>query len=127
MKKSFLFLILSILAISLSSCASLMGNNSRRISVDSDPEGASVFVAGRYMGVTPTSASLPSYIYGGTEVVFSKPGYEDATVTVDTELQPITFLNILFPPGFIIDVATGDIVKIDSLSTTTAVQLKKTK
>jgi hypothetical protein len=56
---------------------------------------------------------LPNYIYGGKSVTVRKPGYQDQTVMVNSKFQPVALLDVLFWPGFIVDGATGSLVKID--------------
>ena len=64
-------------------------------------------------GVTPAIVTLPNYIYGGKTVTLRKRGYQDHTMVVNTKFQPIALLDIFLWPTFIIDAATGDIMKID--------------
>lgn len=97
----------------ISGCASIAGNNTRTVSVKSDPPGATILVDNQNYGRTPAVINLPSYIYGGKSVTLKKPGYEDQTKMVNSKFQPIALLNVLFWPGFLVDAATGNIVKID--------------
>lgn len=41
-------------------------------------------------------------------VSFSLPGYETKTMPVDTRIQGVTWLDILFWPGFIVDFLSGN-------------------
>lgn len=105
--------VISITFLSLNSCATIAGNNTRTVCVDSQPRGASVYVEGQRFGTTPTVITLPNYIYGGKTVVVKKEGYQDQAMLVNTKFQPCGLWNILFWPGFVIDGATGNTVKID--------------
>ena len=100
-------------AIGLSGCASIAGDNTRAVQVNSMPSGATVLVDNQEYGTTPTVVTMPSYIYGGKTVVVRKKGYNDQALQVNTSFQPIALLDILFWPSFIIDGATGSLVKID--------------
>lgn len=94
-------------------CASIAGDNTRAVKVDSTPAGAAIYVDNQQYGVTPAVITLPNYIYGGKSVTLRKAGYHDQTMMVNSKFQPIALLDILLWPTFLIDAATGDIVKID--------------
>lgn len=101
------------LAVILSSCASIAGDNTRAVSVTSKPAGAKIYVDNQQYGVTPAVITLPNYIYGGKAVTLKKKGYADQTLAVNTAFQPVAILDILLWPTFLIDGATGNLVKID--------------
>ena len=98
----------------LSGCASMFGDNTRTVSINSNPEGAAIYVDNVQYGTTPAVVSMPSYIYGGKTITFKKAGYETQSMQVNSTFQLVGLWNILnFPLGTIIDLATGDLVKID--------------
>lgn len=103
----------AIMIASLAGCASVAGDNTRQVSVKSYPAGAKIVVDNQQYGTTPAIVTLPSYIYGGKSVTLKKNGYQDQSMMVNTKFQPIALLDIFFWPTFLIDAATGDIVKID--------------
>ncbi len=101
------------LFLSLAGCASIAGDNTRSVKVDSYPAGAAIYMDNQQYGVTPAVITLPSYIYGGKAVTLKKRGYQDQTVMVNSKFQPVALLDILFWPAFIVDGMTGNLVKID--------------
>lgn len=103
----------SLLIVALSGCASIAGDNTRTVKVTSKPAGANIYVDNQRYGKTPASVTLPTYIYGGKTVTLKKAGYSDETIPVNTAFQPIAVLDILAWPTFLIDGATGSLVKID--------------
>ncbi len=106
---------IAILAIlcNLMGCASMFGDNTRKITVKSSPSGAGVYVDGVRYGTTPTIVTLNNYIYGGKVITIRKDGYKDQAAVINTQFQPVGLWNILnWPIGFIIDGVTGDIIKI---------------
>lgn len=107
-KASFLIALLC-----LSGCASIAGNNTRMVKVESEPAGATIMVDNQNYGVTPAVITLPTYIYGGKSITLRKKGYQDQSMMVNSKFQPIALLDIFLWPTFIIDAATGDLVKID--------------
>lgn len=105
--------IISILSILTIGCASIAGNNTRTVKVDSTPAGAEIIVDNQTYGVTPALITLPSYIYGGKTLTLKKQGYKDQTMVVNSQFQPIALLDIFLWPTFFVDAVTGDLVKID--------------
>ena len=101
------------LFLTITGCASIAGDNTRMVKVDSYPSGAAIYVDNQQYGVTPAVITLPNYIYGGKSVTLRKTGYQDQTTMVNSKFQPIALLDVLCWPTFIIDAVTGDIVKID--------------
>lgn len=101
------------LVVTLAGCASIAGNNTRAVNVTSVPSGAKIYVDNQQYGVTPAVITLPTYIYGGKSVTLKKPRYNDQTAMVNTSFQPIALFDILLWPTFIIDAATGNLVKVD--------------
>lgn len=97
----------------MAGCASIAGDNTRAVRVDSRPSGAAIFVDNQQYGVTPAVITLPNYIYGGKSVTLRKAGYHDQTTMVNSKFQPVALFDILLWPTFFIDAATGDLVKID--------------
>jgi len=102
-----------VVSLSIASCASIAGDNTRAVKVDSNPAGAAIIVDNQQYGVTPAVVTLPTYIYGGKSVTLRKHGYQDQTLMVNSKFQPIALLDILFWPTFVLDAATGNLVKID--------------
>ncbi len=111
-KKPTIFILTLLPIVIFSSCASLFGENSRTVRVNSDPTGAGIYIEGKNRGSTPKSIELPRYIYGEQEIEIRKPGYETETLVVHSDFQLVSLWNLLNGWGFIIDAATGDIVKI---------------
>lgn len=101
------------LLLTLTGCASIAGNNTRKVSVTSYPAGATIMVDNQPYGATPNTITLPSYIYGGKSISVQKKGYQSQYRMVNTQFQPIGLLNIIFWPGFIVDAVAGNTVKID--------------
>ncbi|BBH53400.1 PEGA domain-containing protein [Fluviispira sanaruensis] len=105
----------TILAISafLTGCASMYGDNTRLVKVDSQPQGADIYIDGARVGKTPAVITLSTYIYGGKTLVLRKENFSETSVMVNSKFQPVTIWNILNGFGFLIDAATGNILKID--------------
>jgi len=100
------------LALTLTACASIAGSNTRQVNVTA-PSGAGIYVDNQQYGVAPATITLPTYIYGGKSITVRKSGFRDQTQMVNSVFQPIALLDILAWPTFLIDAATGNLVKID--------------
>ena len=107
-------LIISLIASSmllLSSCATLFGDNTREVSVNSYPQNAEVYLNNNYAGKTPTTLILGN-IWNSNMVQVKKPGQQAITTEVNSKFQLVGLWNILFWPGFIVDAISGDMMKI---------------
>lgn len=105
----------------LNSCGTLFGDHNRVVHVTSAPPGANVYVNDALVGQTtasgvPLDIYLPSRSGFNSNVVIrvEKSGYETIYQPVQTTFQPIAVLDIFFWPTFIVDIVTGDIVKINN-------------
>jgi len=123
-KRTTQIVVLSITFLSLTSCATIVGDNTRTVAVDSIPRGAGIYVDGQRCGTTPATVTLPTYIYGGKTLVLKKDGYHEQAMMVNAKFQPCGLWNLLFFPGFLIDGATGNTVKIDPMHLNLTAQLQ---
>lgn len=94
-------------------CATLFGDNDRKVTVNSNPSGANVYLNGYLRGTTPMIVTLPTYIYNGADITLKKEGYADTTISVNAKFQTVGLWNVLNGFGFLIDGAAGSFVKID--------------
>ena len=94
-------------AVTQSGCATIIHGHDQTVEVRSAPEGATVVVDGRNVGVTPLSTDLRR---GKPHVVeVSKDGYLTETVMTTTKANSTTALNAVIGggAGLLIDFATG--------------------
>ena len=108
MKKSVLCTVLAVLFFT-QGCCSIFTSDPQTVTVDSKPEGAKVQI-GPYEGTTPYRVSLPR---GKNYVVQASYGDKDKTLALNKQIQPVYWINILFWPGLIIDLATGAMFEYD--------------
>ena len=127
LKKSSKLIAISLAMLSLHGCATICGDNTRTLTIHSEPQGAGIYVDGQRVGTTPATITLSNYIYGGKSVLIKKEGYYDQAMIVPAKFQPCGLWNILFFPGFLIDGATGTFVKIDPAHLTLCTQLEVVK
>lgn len=100
-----------LLAVSLltQGCCSIFTSGPQTVSVNSVPEGAKVQI-GPYKGTTPYSVSLPR---GNDHVITATLDGKTQTQALQKNIEPLYWVNILFWPGLIIDLATGKMFKYE--------------
>ncbi|MEZ4741793.1 MAG: PEGA domain-containing protein [Bdellovibrionota bacterium] len=97
----------------LSGCATLFGDKDRSVRVESKPSGATVLLNGMPYGKTPTILQLTNML-SSNMVMLKLDGYEEVTRPVTTSIQPIAFLNLINIICWGIDLATGNVMKVDT-------------
>jgi hypothetical protein len=104
---------LSLLILSLlTGCATIFSGEPQSLTLNSDPSGAR-YQYGPYAGQTPDTIAAARDSLAHV-AVFKLAGYEEKTVPVQTGIQGVTWVNILFWPGFIVDFATGNAYKVET-------------
>ena len=90
----------------LCSCASIMSQGGQQsIAVNSQPPGADVVVNDTHLGVTPLHVKLDRR--QEYTVRLRKAGYEPYEQRLAKQVDPLFFVNLVFLPGFVVDIATG--------------------
>lgn len=90
-------------------CCSIFTSGPQTITVESKPEGAKVRI-GSHTGVTPYQVTLPR---GKDYVIEAAYQNKTQTLSLTKSIEPVYWINILFWPGLIIDLATGSMFKYD--------------
>ncbi|WP_145984500.1 putative periplasmic lipoprotein [Zymobacter palmae] len=95
----------------LNGCATVFGPSQDTITVSTQDNDTKVFVDGLYMGNGTVTYPVPR----GKSVTLSaeKKGCSPRVLQTGKSVVGLTFINILFWPGFIVDAATGSIMKAD--------------
>lgn len=101
------------LSLVLSGCATLFGDKDKSVRIESNPSGAKVYLNGAPYGKTPTTIQLQSLL-SSNSVRLKLDGYDEVTRPIHTSIQPIAFLNILNLVCWGIDLATGNVMKVDT-------------
>lgn len=95
-------------SIALTGCATIFSSGPDTLHLNSTPAGAT-YQYGSFTGKTPDSITVPrAALSKASSVSFSLPGYDTKTMPVETRIQGTTWLDILFWPGFIVDLMTGN-------------------
>lgn len=95
-----------------SGCATMFSSGPETVTIKSDPPGAR-YQYGPYSGKTPDTIQASRKALAQT-ATFTMEGYEQKTVSVLTGIQGVTWWDILFWPGFIVDFVTGNAYKLET-------------
>ena len=107
----FHFFALFSLALLSTHCATIVSGKSQVVTIDSNVKGAEVVVNGSTLGKTPYNGPIPRA--NPTTLTLKKDGYASKTVTLNTEVEPMFWGNIIFGGvfGSTTDNATGAMYK----------------
>lgn len=109
MKK--IFCLLAVSSILFTSCATIFTGTKDRLTFESTPSGAKVYIDGIQVCKTPCHLDVKRNI-SDKMVEFKLDGYETRVVTLDKEFNAVTILNVFNGLiGFAIDLGTGSIMK----------------
>lgn len=106
-------LIILLVALSMSSCATIFSGSKASVTLDSEVEGsATVVVEGRrYRNVEFPCKVKISRGFNETAVRVTVDGYASEVVVIKKEFNPIALLNLAEPFGWILDVAAGAVTR----------------
>ena len=93
------------LALFLTGCASIFSGMEQKMTFKSEPDGATVYFDGLAMGTTPLQLLLRRDEF--KEVRFSKPGYRDEIIQLNTRIDKIVILNTIVTTAHTTDAMTG--------------------
>ena len=99
------FLSALILLSFLSGCASVFSGTDQKMIFKSNPEGAIVYFDGLAKGTTPLELLLRKDEF--KEIRISKLGYHDKIINLQTKIDKIVILNLVFVTAHTTDAMTG--------------------
>ncbi len=108
---------ISVLAITLllTSCATLFTGTKDRITFNSTPSGATIYIDGIEQCTTPCSIKVKRSI-NDTDVEFKLDGYETRLITLSKEFNVVSVINLGNLFGWGIDALSGSVMKFDRKS-----------
>ena len=126
MKKKQLLTISTILiAFFLSSCATLFTGTKDRITFNSNPSGATIYIDGVEQCKTPCSMKVTRSI-NDKDVEYRLDGYETRLITLSKEFNVVSVLNLGNLIGWGVDALSGAVMKYDKKSYDITLDHKKT-
>ena len=99
----------------LAGCATIFSSSSDPVAFNSVAEGAKVQINGMNVGKTPVTVPVKRSI-SPPQVLLKLDGYESQYIMLQNSFAPVGLLNIFFWPGFIVDAATGAMMKYEPQS-----------
>jgi hypothetical protein len=104
-----------ILIIFATSCATIFTGTKDRISFKSTPSGAVIFKDGVELCTTPCTYKVKRSM-SDTDLEFKLDGYETRLITLDTEFNVVSVINLGNLFGWGIDALSGAVMKYDRKS-----------
>lgn len=109
----------------ITSCATLFTGTKDKITFNSEPSGATIYIDGVEQCKTPCTMTVKRSI-SDTEVEFKLDGYETRLITLSKELNLVSIINTINLAGWGIDVLSGAVMKYDRKSYDITLDKKKT-
>lgn len=106
------FVMLFMVGLLTSSCATLFTGSKDSITFNSEPSGATVYLNGIELCKTPCRVPVKREL-GDTDVEISLDGYQTRMITLDKEFNVVSILNLGNLLGWGIDAVTGSVMKYD--------------
>ena len=101
----------------LTSCATIFTGTRDTLRFDSNPQGAMVYINGIEVGRTPCVTKVKRG-FSNDMVEMKMQGYETRVFMTDKSFNAVSIINLGFVLGWIIDLASGSIMKHDRKSFT---------
>lgn len=106
------YIIVILISVSMSSCATLFTGTKDRITFNSTPNGATIYKNGIEQCKTPCTLGVKRSL-NDTDIEYKLDGYETRLITLSKEFNPISILNLGNLFGWGIDALTGAVMKYD--------------
>jgi len=123
--KNFLTIFLATTMLFMTSCATLFTGTKDRISFNTEPPGATIYIDGVEQCKTPCSLKVTRSI-NDTDVEFKLDGYETRLITLSKEFNVVSVLNLGNLLSWGIDFLSGAVMKYDKKSYDITLDSKKT-
>jgi hypothetical protein len=112
MKKRILSASAALVLVAATGCATIMNGSRQNISVNSNPSGATVFVDGQQVGITPASLNLARKQSHVVRIVLD--GYQPYEMAMTRGTSGWVWGNLAFGGliGLVVDASTGSLYKL---------------
>jgi len=107
---SFKFSIVVSVTLLVSGCATVFSPSHDPVTINSVPEGSAVFMDGNRVGKTPVTLQVKRQLTP-PRIEVKSDGYHTQSILLQNQFNGVSLLNIFFWPGFIVDAATGTLMK----------------
>ncbi len=106
-----IFLMLLLVGVSASGCATIFTGTHDEVTIRSEPEGATIYIDGLEEGQTPATLDIKRPGVTKTEVTLRLDGYEPTTFVLRKEFNAVSVINLACVLCWAVDVATGAVTK----------------
>jgi hypothetical protein len=94
----------------LAGCATVFTPSHDPVTISALPVGSAVFMDGNRVGKTPVTIQVKRQLTP-PRVEVKSDGYHSQSIILQNQFNGVSLLNIFFWPGFIVDAATGTLMK----------------
>ena len=111
-------------AVFISGCATIFSSNIRNVGINSHPQKADILITNQlgqvvYKGKTPIilplNSNIGSFRSATYFVAFSKDSFQQQSAILQAKFNWVSLLNVVFPPGFIVDGLTGSMYRLGTV------------
>jgi len=99
----------------MTSCGTLFTGTKDRITFNTNPPGATIYIDGVEQGVTPLTMKVKRSL-SDKDVEFKLDGYETRLITLSKEFNIVSVINLGNLLGWGIDALSGSVMKYDQKS-----------
>jgi hypothetical protein len=110
--KSKLFILAIVSTFLMTSCATIFTGTKDTIRIDSNPEGAKVYIDGIQVCKTPCTTTVQRSL-SDKLLKIKLAGYETRVIGLTKEFNTVSIINLGNLIGWVIDAATGSLIKYD--------------
>ncbi|MFC2129196.1 PEGA domain-containing protein [Bacteroidota bacterium] len=118
MKRILPLIILAVMALTFTSCATLFTGTTQSVTIDSQPQGANIVIDGQLVGTTPARVRLDRDLNAifddGKYIRLEKDGYVPDGYILGADIEPFSVLNMFNVFFWAVDGATGALMRYDS-------------
>lgn len=110
MFKKSLFAVLISSTLLFTSCATIFTGSKRKVTFETNPSGATLFVNGIERCTTPCDYKVS----GDDNIRFGLDGYKERVIVMDTKFNLVSILNGFSIIGWGVDAITGSLQRVDT-------------
>ena len=103
--------IILLIAIFVTSCATMFADGSDTLKITSNPAGAIVLLNGKKVGVTPLDLEMDRDTFAKHDLILKKKGYKSEKMRVQKTIEGIAILNLSSIPSWATDAVSGNMLK----------------
>ena len=102
---------LAVLFLLTSGCGTLFSGLSQTVTIQSEPQGAKIYLDGQYVGDTPVRVEVDRETFSSKVVTMKKEGYHTKQFHLYKTVNSVALLNLTSMPSWTTDAVTGNVIE----------------